>query len=58
MKKSRLISLYAIFTNHIPFQVKHNSCYKQDEQEVVDKWNMQIPSIPLPLSPKVLQPIG
>ena len=58
MKKSRLISLYAIFTNRIPFQVKHNSCYKQDEQEVVDKWNMQILSIRLPLSPKVLQPIG
>ena len=55
MQKSRLISLHAFFTNHIPFQVKHNSCYKQDEQEVVDKWNMQIP---LPLSPKVLQPIG
>ena len=58
MKKSRLVSLYAIFTNHIPFQVEYNSCYKQDEQEVVDKWNMQIPSIRLPLSPKVLQPIG
>ena len=55
MKKSRLVSLYAIFTNHIPSKVKHNSCKKQDEQEVVDKWNMQIP---LPLSLKVLQPIG
>ena len=58
MKKSRLISLYAFFTNHFPFPVKHKNCYKQDEQEVVDKWNMQIPSIPPALSLKVLQPIG